>query len=259
MARMNLLGLALDMRRGQIRGIPNLTARLPAPPFRLEGRLLALLVRGDVGRILREEAPVVLQTECFLADIELHAAMQKILAKAQKLLAAHRIEANLIEETQQPRCPLAELPGHVIRVPHLAGAPHELVASGTFHAVDAQIRAADTHRVLRRPRTRGIVFRGDQAVPRIEGRRDRSAQIDVAQPQYQVACAEQNALHLIDGLEAVDPADELDIARTPWGIGAYRLHVFGDRELRGRIVRLPLSWDDARRDRQVADLSQRLF
>src|ERR1700692_466502 len=233
---MHLLGLALDMRRRQIRGIPYLTARLPAPPFRLEGRLLSRLVRGDVRGILREEAAIVLQTKRFLADIELHAAMQKVVAKAQQLLAAHGVEANLIEETQQPRRPLPELLRHVVGIPHLAGAPDELVAAGTLHAVDAQISAADAHRILRRPGARGVVFRGDPAVALLYGRRDRSAKIDVAQPQHKVACAEQNTLHLIDGLEAVDPADELDVARTPWRIRSYGLHIFGDRELRSRIV-----------------------
>src|SRR5947209_7751053 len=175
---LHLLDPALEMRRRQFRGISDLTTRFPPSPLRLEGRLLARLVSSNIRAIVCEEAPVILQAECLLADVELHAAMQKIIAEFQQLFAAHRIEADLIEETQQPRHIALKFPRHVIGVPHLAGTPDELISSGAFHAVDAQIGTADAHRVLRGPGSRRVVLGGDQAVPWIDGGRDGRAQID---------------------------------------------------------------------------------
>ena len=74
-----------------------------------------------------------------------------------------------------------------VAVPHLHRAPDELVAAGALHAVDAQVGAADADRVLRRPRPRRVVLRGDQAVAGIERRGDRRAEVHVAEPEHEVA------------------------------------------------------------------------
>ena len=47
-------------------------------------------------------------------------------------------------------------------------AADELIAAGAFHAVDAQVRAADADGVFGRPGARGVVLGGDQAMARIE-------------------------------------------------------------------------------------------
>src|SRR6201999_2082244 len=141
-----------------------------------------------------------------------------------------------IEESQQPGAAAAKLARDLESVPHLAGAAHELIASRTFHAVYAKIRAADPHRILRGPGARRIVFGGDQPMTRIERRRDRSPEIHIAQAEHQIARGKDDALHVIDAVESVDPSDELDVAGTPGGIGANRLHVLRNGELSGIVV-----------------------
>ena len=125
-------------------------------------------------------------------------ALEKAVAKVEQLLARDRIEADLVEEAQQPRLAGLERVGHAVGVPHLAGAPEELIAAGALHAVDAQIGAADADDVLRRPGAGRIVFRRDQAVARIDRRRHRRAEIDVAEAEHEIARVEDDALHLLD-------------------------------------------------------------
>ena len=102
-----------------------------------------------------------------------------------------------------------------VRVPDLDGASDELVAARPFHPVDAQVGAADADRVLRRPRAGRVVLGGDQAVPRVQRGRDGGAQVHVAQAHDQVRRVEHRAVDVVDGAQAVDPADELDVPRAP--------------------------------------------
>ena len=99
--------------------------------------------------------------------------------------ARHRVPLDPVEEPQRPRV-LREQPAAPEPVPDLHRAADELVAAGPLHAVDAQVRAADADRVLRRPGARRVVLGGHQPVPRVERRGDRRAQVDVAEPEHQV-------------------------------------------------------------------------
>ena len=85
-----------------------------------------------------------------------------------------------------------------IGIPHLHGSADELIAAGAFHAVDAQVGAADADGVFRRPGARRIVLGGDQPMARIERRRDRCAEVDVAQAEHEIAGVEDDALHVVD-------------------------------------------------------------
>ena len=85
-----------------------------------------------------------------------------------------------------------------VRVPHLHGAADELVAARAFHAVDAQVGAADADGILRRPGARRVVLGGDQPMARVERRRHRRAEVDVAQSQHQIARLEHDATHVVD-------------------------------------------------------------
>src|SRR5262245_58592487 len=116
--------------------------------------------------------------------------MGKRVAHLQELTGADGKESDLVEEPEQPGRSWSELSRRSVRVPHLHRSADELVASGALHAVDAQIRSADTDRVLGRPRARRVVFRGDESMARIDRRRDRRAQIYVTEAEHQIARVE---------------------------------------------------------------------
>src|SRR5262249_7742215 len=120
--------------------------------------------------------------------------------------------------------------------PHRNRAAEELIAAGPLHAVDAKVCAADTDRVLRRPRARRVVFGGDQAVAWIERSRDGWAEVNVDEPENQIARSENGVLHSIDVGEAVHAPDELEVARTPRCVVAHGAAVFLDRLAHGWIV-----------------------
>ena len=48
----------------------------------------------------------------------------------------------------------------------------------------------------------GIVFGRDQPMARIDRRRDRRAEIDIAQPQHEIAGVEDDAAHVVFDLAA---------------------------------------------------------
>ena len=73
-------------------------------------------------------------------------------------------------------------------------------------------------------------------MPGIKRCRNRCAQVDIAETKHEIAGIENDALHILDPLQAVDATDKLDIARTPGSIGPHRLHIFVDGELRLRII-----------------------
>ena len=104
--------------------------------------------------------------------------MRKRRPRLDQLGRPEREEADLVEEAQQPGLALLEDAGRAPAVPHLDGAPDQLIAARPLHAVDAEIGAADADRVLGRPGARRIIFGGDEAMARIDAasrpaRRDR--------------------------------------------------------------------------------------
>ena len=207
--------------------------------------------RIDRRLVLAQKPSVVGQAKRRRVDPQLDPPAQEVLAKPQQLLGAHREEANLIEEAQQPGLAFGEVRGLAQAVPHLAGAAHELVAAGALHAVDAQVRAADADRVLRGPGPRRVVLGRHQAVARIDGRRDRRAEVHVAEAQHQIARRKDDLLDVIDAAKAVDAADELDVAGAPGGVRPHRLRVLGDGQLRGGVIPGQRQVDDARRNLDV--------
>src|SRR6267378_6069200 len=194
---------------------------------------------------------VVTKAEFRGLDTERILAVRESVANLQQLGRAYRGKAHLIEEAQQPGRSRWKLLRRSKSVPHLHGAAHELIAAGAFHAVHAEIGAADSHGVLGCPRSGGIVFRRHQTVARVHRRGYRRSQIHVAQPEHQVAGAEDNAVNFIDGIEAIDAANEFDVAGTPWRIRPHALSVFANGKLSGGII--PGKWEmnHARRHREV--------
>ena len=232
----------------------DLAACHPALQFLVEGPVAGVGEGADVGVVVFQEALVLAQVEGGLLDPERIAALGEVAADPLQLLGTHFIEADLVEEAQQPG--LGERLGAVEAVPHLHGAAHELVAAGAFHAVHAQIGAADAHRVFRGPGAGRVVLGGHQPVARVVGGGHRRAQVDVAQAHHHIAGVEQDLLHLVDAVQAVDAADELDVAGAPGGVLAHRLHVFLDRQAAGFVVPAQRQVDDARGHFQVVLLVQ---
>ena len=118
---------------------------------------------------------------------------RKSCAEFEQLGAAHGIEANLVEEAQQPRLTGSEVVRHLVGVPHLAGAADELISTRPLHAVDAQVSAADAHRILGGPHACRVVLGSHQPVPGIERRRHGRAKVDVPQAQHDVGRVEHRA------------------------------------------------------------------
>ncbi len=98
--------------------------------------------------------------------------------------------------------PALELGRALEAVVHLHRAPDELVAAGTFHAIHAQVGAADADGVLGRPGASRVVLRRYQAMPRVDRRCNRGAEVHVAQAQNQVARAEDDVLDVFDASRA---------------------------------------------------------
>ena len=67
----------------------------------------------------------------------------------------------------------------------------------------------------------GIVLGRDEAMTRIDRRRHRRAEIDVAETEHEIARVEHDALHVLDRIETVDAADELDVRRAPRRVGPH--------------------------------------
>ena len=73
-------------------------------------------------------------------------------------------------------------------------------------------------------------------MPRIDGRRDRRPEIDIAETENEIAGVEDGALYGGDAVEAIDAADEFDVVRAPGCVGPHQLLIFQHRQLRVRIV-----------------------
>src|SRR5262249_13872101 len=110
-------------------------------------------------------------------------------------------------------------------IPHLNGAPDELIPTGPFHSINTQIRAADADGVFSGPGSGGVVLRCDETMPRIERSRDGSAQIHVAETKDKITRVEDDLLHVIGGVESVDTTYEFDVAWTPRRIRTHGLRV----------------------------------
>src|SRR6478752_9704242 len=106
----------------------------------------------------------------------------------------------------------------------------ELIAAWALHAIYAHVRAANAHCVLRRPSARGVVLGGDQAVPRVERRGHRRTEINVTEPEHQIARAKHDVFDALQIRQPVDALNELDVARSPGRVLAHDLRVFFDRE-----------------------------
>ena len=170
-------------------------------------------------------------------DLQVEFAGDELPAHPHQLIRPDRIETDLVEETQQPRLARFKFRSDAKPVPHLYGAPDELVAAGPFHAVDAHVGAADPDRVFRRPGAGRIVFGRHEAAARIERGRDRRAEVDIAESHHQIAGVEYSLIHFVNRVQPVDAADEFDVVRTaPRRTGADRADVFFNGEPGGGIV-----------------------
>ena len=214
----------------------------PAFALGVEGGLLAALEGGGFRRDGAQKGVVLANVELIFFDVERVAAVREGVADLQQLVGGDGVEADLVEEAEQP----GRIEPDAIGIPHLEGAADELVAAGALHAVDAEVGAADADRILRRPGARGVVLGGDEAVPRVGRRGDRRAEVDVAEAEHEIAGVEHDAACTSSiGVEAVDAADELDVAGAPGRVGAHGLDVLADGELGGRVVPGERQVDDA--------------
>ena len=165
-------------------------------------------------------------------------------------------KADLVEEAQQPRLAVLEDVGLAIGVPHLDGAPEQLVTARAFHPVDAHIGAADPDDIGRGPGARGVVFGRNESMPRIDGCGDGGAQIDIAQSHHQVAGIEYDILHRIGIGQAVDPANEFDVVGTPGRIVAHRRHIFLDGRNGRGVAPAERQVDDPRGDGEILEIAE---
>ena len=174
------------------------TQILPALTFGLEGRLLPLLERRNVVAVTCKTLGIVGVGKFALFDLQRIGAVRKRRARLQSVpRALTGKEADLVEEPQQPWLPRREHRRGAPGVPHLDGAAEQLIAARPFHAVDAHIGAADADGIFRRPGAGRIVLRRDQPMARIDGRRDRRAEIDVAQAEHEIAGIEHDPLDIV--------------------------------------------------------------
>ena len=159
-------------------------------------------------------------------------------AHVQQFLGAHRIPFDAVEKAQQPWVFGLES-GRLLRVPmvpDLRSTADELVAAWTFHAVDAQVGATDPDSVLRRPRPCRVVLGGHETVPWVERNGHGRPEVDVAETEDEVIGVEHDAVDVVDRVESVHAADELDVPGAPRCVGSYAEHVALDRLARRGVV-----------------------
>ena len=229
----------------------------PALAFGIKGAALLSAEGVDALGFLGQEILVIGQPQFAVFDAQLVAAEREVATDLQQLLGPHRIEADLVEEAQQPGLAV-ECSDFTVAVPHLQCAANELVTAGAFHAVDAHIGAADAYRVLGGPGARRVVLGGDQAMARIERGGHRRAEVDVAQAHHQVAGVEHRAVDLVQIGQVVDAADKFQVARAPGRVLAHRGHVLVDGQLAGRVIPGQRQMDDARRHLEVLCCAHRI-
>ena len=142
----------------------------------------------------------------------------------------------LVKKAQQPGPLRLKIKPVFAAVPHLQGASHKLIAARPFHAIHAEIGAANAHRVLGGPGAGGIIFGGHQTMAGVQRRRHRGAQINIAQTHDQIIRLEDNIPHLLGGGQAVDALNKINIARTPGRVIPHRLHINLNGLLNGGII-----------------------
>src|ERR1019366_9576053 len=157
---------------------------------------------------------VLAQTKATGFDTYVIASHGKIGSGVEQFLRRHRIPMDAVEESQQPWSPRFERWLLLVVAPDLERASHELVPTGALHSVDAQVRTADPHGALGRPRPRRVVLRRHQAVARIDRRGERSPQIHVTQPEDEVRGVEDDLTYFFDTRQTVDPPDEFNVPGT---------------------------------------------
>ena len=91
---------------------------------------------------------------------------------------------------------------------------------------------------------------------RIDRGRHRRRQIDVAEPHHEIGGAVDDAAHVLLAVEAVDAADELDVARAPRRVRPHRLRVLRGREPRLAVVPSERQVHDARRHFRRREIAQ---
>ena len=197
----------------------DLAALHPALQFFIKGPVTCFGELGNVLLVVIQKTLILAQLEGGFFHLDGIVPFGEIPADLVEFFVADFIEANLVEEAQQPG--FVEGPGFSVTVPHLQGAAHELVPPGTFHAVHAQVGAANAHGVFRGPGAGRVVLGGDQTVTRIVGRGHWRTQIHIAQPHDHIAGAEQDLFYLIDAVQAVDAANEFQVGGAPGGILAH--------------------------------------
>ena len=149
----------------------------------------------------------------------------------------------------------AGVPRPPVGAPHGHRASDELVPAGSLHAVDAQVRAADAHGVLRRPRAGRVVLRRDEPVPRIDGTATGAPRYTSPRPSTRYSASNTMSRTSSVDVQPVDAADELDVPRAPRRVVAHHAHVALDR-VAGRRDR-PTRAGDARSDSSTTDVVER--
>nr|GFD24857.1 hypothetical protein [Tanacetum cinerariifolium] len=183
----------------------------PAFALGIERALLLVSERCDALRFFCEKRLVVGEIQRGVFDLQRVASERKVTADFQQLVGADRVETNLVKEAQQPRLAVERFDG-AVAVPHLQGAPHELITTGPFHTVDAHVGAADADRIFGGPGPRRVVLGGHQTMTWVQRGGDRRAEVDIAQPHHQIAGVEHRALHFVQIRQVVDATDEFQIA-----------------------------------------------
>ncbi len=204
--------------------------------------------------MLAAEIEVVSEPQRGGLDRQLGCAREDVTPPVEQLGRGDLEEPELIEEPQQPGLGEGRRPSEAI--PDRHGATDELVPARALHTVDAQIGAADPDGVLGRPGPSRVVLRRHEPVTGIQRRGDRSAEVDVAQPQYEIGRVEHGPVYVGDRVEPVDAPDELDVPRAPRRVGPHRRRVTVDRLTRRGIV--PGKWkvDGAAVDDRVGRVGQ---
>ncbi len=93
----------------------------------------------------------------------------------------------------------------------------------------------------------------------IERRRHRRTQIDIAQPQNEIAGGKDHLLHRLDRIEPVDAADEFDVGRAPGRIRPHQLLIPRHRQPRLLIIPRQGQMNDAARHPHMRDIRERRF
>src|ERR1700730_14112938 len=130
---------------------------------------------------------LIFKTKNFVLNSDRKPALEKIFTMFQQLLGGNRIESNLIEELQEPWFARFEFSSCSEPIPNLNCTADKLITTWTCHPINTHVRTADAYRVFRGPCSGRIILGRYQAMSWIDGRCNRSAEVDVAKAQYMIA------------------------------------------------------------------------